>query len=131
MTDLMPPPMFDLPQIVTEGDTARARRSDPITSHIAADVSKRSMRQTKVAVLEIVLQEGEIVGSELNELYRLRSSRHGWGRIAFDTPRKRAGELADDGYLEVVRYELGGNNLPESVYSITDKGRAHLEAVAS
>lgn len=129
MTDLMPPPLFDIPQIVMNGDHARVGRNDPVTSHIAADVSQRSIKQTKIAVLELVMQEGELVGSEINDLYRLRASRHGWGRIAFDTPRKRAGELAEDGYLDIVdQRPAEGNHLPESTYAITAKGRAVVEA---
>ncbi len=121
--DMLPPPLF------ADGDFARVRRSDPTTSHIAADVSQRSLKQTKFAVLELVLQEGELVGSEINDLYRLRASRHGWRHIAFDTPRKRAGELAADGYLAVVAERPAeGNHLPESTYAITDKGREMLEA---
>jgi hypothetical protein len=121
--ETLPPPLF------ADGDFARTRKSDPRTSHIAGDVSQRSLKQTKVAVLELVLQEGELVGSEINDLYRLRASRHGWRQIAFDTPRKRAGELADDGFLEVVdERPAAGNHLPESVYAVTAKGRDALEA---
>lgn len=117
----LPPPLF------TDGDFARTRKSDPVTSHIAADASQRSMHATKRAVLLIVMQEGEIVGSEINRVYLDRKSRYGWGRIAFDTPRKRAGELAEDGFLEVVdQRPAEGNHLPESTYAITAKGRAVL-----
>ena len=110
-------------------DTARVRQSDPISSHLAADASQRNIKQTKRAVLLIVQQEGEIVGSEINDLYMLRASRSGWDRVAFDTPRKRAGELAADGFLEVVQYRTAeGNHSPEAEYRITAKGH---KAVAS
>jgi len=85
------------------------------------------MHATKRAVLTLVLQEAELPGSEINDLYRARRDRHGWGTVAYDTPRKRAGELAEDGFLS-ARYETsGGNHLPEAFYSITVKGR---EAIA-
>jgi hypothetical protein len=124
------PPILTL---LPGGDTARTRRTDPATSHRAADVSQETMRLTKVRVLIVVRENGPLVGSEINDLYRFRSARTNWERVAWDTPRKRAGELASDGYLEVVGTRpAAGNHLEESIYGLTDKGRkALLMKVAS
>jgi hypothetical protein len=120
----------DVTPMLWGDDYARTRRTDPVTSHLAGDASQRSMYATKRAVLHLVMQEGEVVGSEINDLYRLRAVREGWGRIAYDTPRKRAGELCQDGYLEVVDTRVAdGNSMLESVYAITDRGR-HMIAGA-
>lgn len=122
-------PIFELepPQIVMLGDSPRARKSDPITSHIAADVSSRHIHETKRRVLQIIDTHGALVGSEVNDLYAITSARLNWRRIGFDTPRKRAHELLKDGYLEVDSVRTAeGNNLPERAMGLTEKGREAL-----
>lgn len=116
-------PLFDLAVGI---DAPRARKSDRAQSHLAADRSQRTMHATKRAVLLLVLQEVELPGNEINDLYRDRRDRYDWGPVAYDTPRKRAGELAEDGYLSARFQTSEGNHLPEAVYSITDKGREAL-----
>lgn len=122
--------MFDwdaLPQIVMNGDTARTRKSDPLTSHVAADVSSKHLHETKQRVLELIATHGPMVGSEVNDLYRLTAARLNWRRVAFDTPRKRSQELLADGYLEVTSVRTAeGNNLPERCMGLTDAGLAAL-----
>lgn len=106
------------------GDAPRTRRTDRATSHAAADASQRTMHQTKVRVLIVVNENGPIVGSEINDLYRFRGSRMDWEKVAYDSPRKRAGELAADGYLEVTGTRpAAGNHLEESIYALSEKGR--------
>ena len=83
-------------------DTARARLSDPLPSHIAADISQRTKKHVADAVLLIVMQEGELSGQEINDLYELRAARSGWPPVHIDSPRKRAGELAADGLLTIT-----------------------------
>lgn len=126
MSAVVDTPMFDVDDLCT-GSGPRVGRDAPIQSHMAADRSQRTMHATKRAVLELVLQKGELAGSELNALYLLRASRHGWGKVAPDTPRKRAGELAQDGFLSIRTQTSAGNHLPEAVYSITAKGREVLQ----
>lgn len=92
----MPPALFSFDD---DGDTPRARRSDPIASHLAADQSQQSIHIVKHRVLMLVRQEGEITGRDLNDLYRARGDRLGWDRISFDSPRKRAAELYEAGEL--------------------------------
>jgi hypothetical protein len=117
----LPPPLF------VDDDIPRARRSDPVTSHIAADATQAGLKEAKLRVLTLVAQHQPVAGSHLNDLYRLHGSRMNWKRLAFDSPRKRAGELAADGYLEVAEYAVAdGNNLPEAIYRISDKGRTAI-----
>jgi hypothetical protein len=105
------------------GDTARTRKSHPATSHAAADVSQATIHQTKVRVLIVVKENGPLVGSEINDLYQFRGARSGWDRVAWDTPRKRAGELAADGYLDIIGTRPAvGNHLDESIYQLSEKG---------
>jgi hypothetical protein len=112
-------------------DAPRARRTDRATSQIAADASARSLHETKQRVLLIVLQEGPIIGAEINDLFDLRAARNGWQPIHVDSPRKRAGELAADGLLEIVGDRVNPrNHLPEAAYSITDAGRAALGSLS-
>ena len=118
--------LFDVDDLFS-GSGPRVGRDAPIQSHMAADRSQRTMHATKRAVLELVLQEGELAGSELNHLYLVRASHHGWGKVAPDTPRKRAGELAQVGFLSIRTQTSAGNHLPEAVYSITAKGREVLQ----
>ena len=127
ITEMIPLWESDVPQIVMLGDTARTRKTDPHTSHLAGDVSAHGLRDAKTRVLELVSVHAPVTGSELNDLYRLTADRVGWRRLAWDSPRKRASELARDGFLEVVGAQTAaGNNLPESAYGITDKGRTAL-----
>ena len=116
-----------LPPMLWDDDTPRTRKTDPLTSHVAGDVSQHGLRDAKQRVLQLVSVHAPVTGSELNDLYRLTADRVGWRRLAWDSPRKRASELARDGFLEVVGTQISpGNNLPESAYGITDKGRTAL-----
>jgi len=118
---LMPPPLF------VDDDIPRARLSDPVTSHIAADATQTALKEAKVRVLHLVQLHQPVAGSQLNELYRLTASRLNWKPLAFDSPRKRAGELAAEGYIEVAEYAIAsGNHLPESIYVLTEKGAAEV-----
>jgi hypothetical protein len=120
-----PLPITDmLPPMILPDDSARTRKTDPLTSHAAADISQRGLRDAKRRVLQLVEVHAPVTGSELNDMYRLSADRRGWRRLAWDSPRKRASELASDGFLEVVGTRIAaGNNVPESAYGITDKGR--------
>ncbi len=119
-------PMFEVEELLA-GSGPRARATDKVTSHIAADASQVHLQEAKRRILELVAVHQPIVGTELNELYRLASARMNWRRLAFDSPRKRAGELAADGFLDDSETRIAdGNYLPESVYRITEKGREAL-----
>lgn len=103
-------------------DSARTRLTDPVTSHKAADQSAHGLSELRLHVLELVRQEGQAIGSELNDLYSLRAARNDWPRAAWDSPRKRAGELAADGYLEVIGFRTGSSNTQERIFKLSLKG---------
>jgi hypothetical protein len=95
----------DFPSMLSlfaDGDEPRTRRTDPATSHMAGDKSQATIHESRAAVLALVRQEGMLTGSEANELYRLRWERNGWPQIAWDSPRKRMGDLHRDGLLLIV-----------------------------
>lgn len=101
---LQEPTLFDeFPPQILPDDSPRVRRADPITSHLAADRSQHSIPAVKDAVLSLLHEEGALPGSELNRLYQLRAERRGWPLpLHFDSPRKRAGELAVDGLVQIL-----------------------------
>lgn len=118
--------MRGVPTII-HADAPRTRATDPVTSHVAGDASQRHMHDTKTHVL-LVVSKGNpagMTGSEINDLYVFTAARRDWARVGWDSPRKRAGELVEDGYLEVVgtRPAPGrGRSAIESVYALTEKG---------
>jgi hypothetical protein len=103
-------------------DSPRARRTDPTTSHAAADQSQRLMHDTKLHVMQVLHVNPNTVGSELNDLYRFMGSRKDWNKVAFDSPRKRASELVADGYVDVVGTRTASNGTEQSVYALSEKG---------
>jgi hypothetical protein len=115
--------------IVLDGDRARTRRTDPTTSHQAADVSQRTLKAAKVAILRIIHNNPGVTGTDLNDLYLFFRARHTWVPvIAWDSPRKRAGELVDDGYLVAeMSGRRGANNQTEHTYRLTEHGQRILE----
>lgn len=119
----LPPPLFT----TFGGDEPRARRIDPIQSHMAADRSAKSLPVVKRRVLRLLAHPDQkrVSGNELNRLYREAALRSGWTLGHFDTARKRSGELARDGLLKAER-EIDGRTLPEAVYTITQRGLAAL-----
>lgn len=121
--------MLSAPPTIIHDDTPRTRRTDPTTSHQAGDISQRSITTIKAHLLYLMLKNetsNGLTGSELNDLYLFATARLEWDRVHFDSPRKRAGEMVDDGYLQIVgtRPSFGrGQSSQESVYALTDKGR--------
>jgi hypothetical protein len=118
------------PLIHLAGDKPRARLTDPPQSHQAADASSYRRKRVLLAVLEIIATDGEMTGSEVNDDYRSWSvvARPEFPRCHPDTPRKRAGEAAEDGLLDVVSHKKGVYGVPEAVYRISPEGRRLLEA---
>jgi len=92
--DYQDTPMFGVDGVIDD-DTARARRSDPTTSHNAADRSGSAILEVRRNVLRLVRENPLIIGNELNDLYKQVHERRGWVPVAWDGPRKRAGEMAD------------------------------------
>lgn len=115
--------LFDEDLIIPalNGSGPLVSKGAPIQSHMAADRAVRTMHKTKVWVLKLVAKYGELPGSEINALFRGFVPVPDW--VAHDTPRKRAGELATDGFLAARLEKSDGNHLDEAWYSLTDKGR--------
>lgn len=104
MSALLDAPLLDellRPTILVSGDTVRARRSDPPSSHVAADRSAQTRSAVEGAVIWM-LRHLDLTGAELNEDYRLLAADMGWPVVHFDSPRKRAGELVRKGVLRVL-----------------------------
>jgi hypothetical protein len=122
--DTLPPALWDdTPQIFPD-DSPRARLTDPIQSHMAADRSQKGLSELRQRVLHVIAYRGRrINGNDLNDLFAETARNNGWKRVHPDSPRKRAGELAVDGYL----LREATDDDPAGLYSITAKG---LEALS-
>lgn len=83
-------------------DTPRARRSDSRASHKAADRSADTRQAVGAAVVALLSACPRATGKELNAAYASQWARRGWPEADFDSPRKRAGELAKDGVLTIL-----------------------------
>ncbi len=118
--DTLQPTLFEQVEPLN-GSGPLAKLNHPVQSHKGADRAQRTMHRTKVWVLRIVAVHGELPGSEINEVFPSFVPRE--DRVAFDTPRKRAGELAVDGFLAKRTEKSDGNHLDEGWYSLTEKGR--------
>lgn len=118
-----------LPPRLWDDDVPRTRRSDPLTSHLAGDKSQPTIAGTKLAVLFLVSQEGSLVGTEINDLFRANYKKRGWKRVSYDSPRKRAGEMVEDGLLTVFATHIGLNGSPEREFAVSLTG-LHMLAVS-
>lgn len=77
-------------------DSPRARRADPLSSHVAADKSAETRGAVHQAVVELITKCGPLNGREINDKYAAWRYESGWPVVAYDSPRKRAAELAGD-----------------------------------
>lgn len=88
------------PSTISQPVETRARRTDPEASHRAAKRATVNMKPTKLAVLRLVDLHDCLTGEEINDFYSLITPNDMWPAAKHDTPRKRAGELFVDGYLD-------------------------------
>lgn len=99
---------------------ARARRSDPVTSHRAAD-SVGDLRESQRAVLSTFLQHGPMHDEQLANLYT-------GPRQSVSGLRTRRHELAELGLLsatgDLAKTTYGRDT---AVWGLTDKGRQQAE----
>jgi len=113
-----------MPPMLWDDDTARAHLKDPVQSHMAADRSQATKKDVARRVLEIVAGSWrEMDGNEINAAYAVQYP----GTAHFDSPRKRAGELASDGLLFARRVDDFGRDVKAARYSITAAGRKELD----
>lgn len=110
-------------------DSPRARAADPTTSHAAADATAPGLSKLRTAVLRTVaVMKVEPVGSEINARY---AELHAADPDRFpqahpDSPRKRAGELAESGLLDVIGHRAGLFGSQESIYRLSPEARRIL-----
>lgn len=90
MTELDMPPA-----ILTNGDTARTRLTDPTTSHEAAD-SNTNREQVTEHVLHLFTRFGPMTDEELTIRYLVDTTSP---PAAFDSPRKRRSDLTKTGHI--------------------------------
>jgi len=97
--------------MVLDGPGPMARRSDNVMSHRAADRVAVKRRAVLEKVLYLVRTTGPLRGSEINEAYDRLQRQHPdeLPRVAWDTPRKRAGELAKADLIEYVTDGVRGH----------------------
>lgn len=90
---MMPAPM------ILDGDSPRVHRGDPVTSHMAADKSQRTVQIVRDHVLELIRERGPMAAFEVCDAYAKETRRAGWQRVRHETPRKRVSDLHKEGYL--------------------------------
>lgn len=95
LADVNVPPVLS----IFDEDEPRARRSDPLPSHQAADVSASSVKEVKRRILRLFLEHGEMTFHELKLKYFDEQKLQGWPPISNESPRKRCGELVKLGLL--------------------------------
>lgn len=88
--------------LVADTGGPRARLTDPLSSHVAADRSSRSRRPVADAVLWLIDQYGPMNGAALCDRYMSMRRVQQWPVVAYESPRKRAGELVESGELVVL-----------------------------
>jgi len=113
---ILPEPML------LAGDTPRARSTDHTTSHRAADRSQKTLPRVRMAVLDILRLRGPLTGNELNDAFH--NGTKNYGKAHWDSPRKRAGEMAEDGLLTADR-----SNGSEAVYDLSEAGLAFVAMI--
>ena len=115
-TDTLPPPLF------WDDDEPRARRSDPITSHGAADSTQSKAAQSRDFVLYLLRDLGPMADHELVDAADLLNAR------LPETPRFSPSRL------RTARHELteSGSVVDLGIFHLTaSKRRAMVWAVAS
>jgi len=118
----------ETPMLFSDLDFPRTRATDPPTSHAAADQSQAGITPLRLAVLRLIRYNPGAIGSELNDLYQIEVSRDRAPMAAWDSPRKRAGELHDAHLVDVTGTRPGLTNKGERQSTINDCGLAALEA---
>lgn len=80
--------------LFVNNDVPRVRKSDPITSHMAADSNRNRMRVEDRVFW--ILAEAPLTDHELTAVYE---KKYGFEGIHPDSPRKRRSDLLDKGIV--------------------------------
>ena len=84
-----------MPKIFDDPVGPRTGRNHPEVSHQAGDRSQKNIHAVRNNILVLIRENPGINGAELNDLYRDTFKRRNWVRTAYDSPRKRAFEMAE------------------------------------
>ena len=118
ITNVMPEQVqtdFVSQAMALDGPGAMTRKTDNVMSHKAADRAAVNRRAVLEKVLYLVRSAGPLTGAEINDAYARLQQQHPTDlpRVAWDTPRKRAGELAKADLIEYVTDGVRGH---EGIY---------------
>lgn len=89
----------NLPQIVTELDTARVSKNAPLTSHWAGDASAKTVQPSRTFVLFILAELGPLSQPELINVAHARDLHFSDSRM-----RSAVSELREDGLVEFTGF---------------------------
>ncbi len=107
-------PDFVSQAMALDGPGAMTRKTDNVMSHHAADRAAVSRHLVLEKVLYLIQSAGPLTGSEINDAYeRLQRHDPSLPRVAYETPRKRAGELAK---AQLIEYVTDGVRGHEGIY---------------
>ena len=110
-----------VPPMVLDGDTPRAHRGDPVTSHLAADKSQRTVHTVRERVLQLLADRGPMAAFEVCDAYAERVRRAGWPRVHHESPRKRISDMKKEGLLvETGTTRINAEGSPEVVVAIAE-----------
>lgn len=90
------------PAILPAGDTARARKTDPVTSHAAADsITPEGREASELEVLAILADETSPITAEQIESRHVQRAWQGQSAHTYTASRLRTAlkQLADDGHV--------------------------------
>jgi hypothetical protein len=104
-----------IPQIVTAGDTARARKSDPLESHLAAD-SNINREAVEEHVLHLFKRFGPMTDHALTVRYFADTTSP---ESDIDSPRKRRSDLAKRGaVIPTLLHGVGRTGRKATVWQV-------------
>lgn len=103
------------PQIVMVGDSARTRRSDPVTSHEAADSTTNSIHFSQVYVYDTLRWHGPFADHELVEFHEDEAA-----HAPYNVPQKYSASRLRSARAELVEQ---GRVVFTGEFVLTDSGR--------
>lgn len=105
MTDT---PLFDVnAPLIFPDDSPRTRRTDPVTSHTAADTNRASLPDSRALVWGFLMTHGPLTQPEIIAKARAVGARYTDSRL-----RSAVSEMVEDGRVEATGF-----------YRLTENGR--------
>jgi hypothetical protein len=104
--------------MVLDGDSPRVHVNDPVTSHLAADKSQRTVHSVRDRVLQLISEQGPMAAFEVCNEYAERAD---WPKVHHESPRKRMSDMKREGLLvETGETRINGEGSPEVVVAIAE-----------